>query len=47
MINVEALLPLLGRLLRRLLLRGWLATRLLRCGLPLLGSHSSFSMNRS
>jgi hypothetical protein len=49
--NVEALLPLLGRLLRRaLLLRGGLAARLLRCGLPctlLLGSHISFSSNRS
>ena len=45
--NVEALLALLGRLLRRLLLRGGLAARLLRRGLLFLGSHCSVSIDRS
>src|SRR4051812_36413349 len=45
--NVEALLALLGRPLRALLLAGGLAARLLRRGLLFLGSHDSFSIDRS
>jgi hypothetical protein len=46
--NVEALLALLGRLLRAaLLLAGGLAARLLRRGLLFLGSHDSISIDRS
>jgi hypothetical protein len=46
--NVEALLALLGRLLRAApLLAGGLAARLLRRGLLFLGSHDSVSIDRS